>query len=367
MSVTLHLRAETKPLERRTALTPSNAKSLIADGFTIYVENSSQSAFETREYADIGAIIVPEGSWKEAPRDRIIFGLKELPETETFPLVHEHILFGHCYKNQIGWKDVLGRFPDGDGTLYDIEFLENEQGRRVAAFGFYAGFGGAALGVKDWAYKVVNDDEGNLPGVSAYQEEAVLTSEIRGELAQALKKTNGEYPKCLVIGALGRCGSGAIDLLQKVGIPDSHIIRWDMNETAKGGPFKEIVEADIFINCIYLTSTIPPFVTYESLNVPGRRLRTIVDVSADITNIHNPIPVYDVATTFPNPTVDVPTSNGPKLSVCAIDHFPSLLPREASEAFGKDLLPSLRQLPERESAPVWAKAKSLYEKHITRL
>ena len=43
------------------------------------------------------------------------------------------------YKNQNGWKEVLGRFPKGGGMLYDMEFLEDANGRRVAAFGYYAG------------------------------------------------------------------------------------------------------------------------------------------------------------------------------------------------------------------------------------
>ena len=29
-----------------------------------------------------------------------------------------------CYKDQRGWQDVLRRFPEGGGTLYDLEFLE---------------------------------------------------------------------------------------------------------------------------------------------------------------------------------------------------------------------------------------------------
>ena len=36
------------------------------------------------------------------------------------------------------------------------------------------------------------------------------------------------------------------------------------------------------------------------------------------------------------------------------------LPRESSEQFSKDLLPSLLQLPERASAPVWINAEKLF-------
>lgn len=365
--VTIHLRAETKPLEARAALTPSTTKQLLDAGFNVYVEKSSQSTFSAEEYEKVGATIVPEGSWKQAPTDRIIYGLKELPENETFPLVHEHIQFAHCYKNQAGWQDVLLRFPAGKGTLYDLEFLENGQGRRVAAFGFYAGFAGAAIGVKDWAFKQTHADSENLPGVVPYPNEDTLVEDVKKDLAAALAKNGGKYPSALVIGALGRCGSGAIALFKKVGIPDDLIKKWDMAETAKGGPFEEIVQSDIFVNCIYLSQPIAPFINYESLNKPNRRLQSIVDVSADTTNPHNPIPVYTVATVFNDPTVPVETTSGPKLSVCSIDHLPSLLPREASEFFAKDLIPSLLELPNRNTSPVWVRAKNLFDKHVARL
>lgn len=366
MSVILHLRAETKPMEARAALTPTTTKELLDAGFQIFVEESEQSIFKAEEYAAVGATIVPTGSWKTAPSDRIIIGLKELPEDETFPLIHEHIQFAHCYKDQGGWQDVLKRFPAGKGTLYDLEFLENDQGRRVAAFGFYAGFAGAAIGVLDWAFKQSHADSEDLPGVVPYPNETELVKHVKAELDVAVKKV-GRFPRCLVIGALGRCGSGALDFFRKVGIPEEELVKWDMAETAKGGPFQEIVDSDIFVNCIYLSQPIAPFVNSETLGKSDRKLRSIVDVSADTTNPHNPIPVYTIATTFSEPTVLVETTAGDKLSVCSIDHLPSLLPREASEFFSRDLLPSLKQLPERHTAPVWEGAKKLFDHHVSRL
>ena len=57
-------------------------------------------------------------------------------------------MFAHCYKHQAGWNDILSRFHLGNGLLYDLEFLQDENKRRVAAFGFYAGFAGCALGLE---------------------------------------------------------------------------------------------------------------------------------------------------------------------------------------------------------------------------
>src|ERR1700761_1618793 len=86
-STTLHVRAETKPLEHRTAITPTIAKKLVDAGYTVNVERSPLSIFEDAEYETTGATLVPTGSWTDAPKDHIVVGLKELPE-EDFPLKH---------------------------------------------------------------------------------------------------------------------------------------------------------------------------------------------------------------------------------------------------------------------------------------
>ena len=85
------------------------------------------------------------------------------------------------------------------------------------------------------------------------------------------------------------------------------ILKWDLEETAKGGPFQEILEVDIFVNCIYLSSRIPFFIDPKQISEAGitRRLSVVVDVSCDTTNPHNPIPIYNVNTTFDKPTVAV--------------------------------------------------------------
>lgn len=47
----LWLRAETKPMEHRAALTPATAKKLLDAGFKITVEESAQRIFDDKEYA----------------------------------------------------------------------------------------------------------------------------------------------------------------------------------------------------------------------------------------------------------------------------------------------------------------------------
>ncbi|GAA5975236.1 hypothetical protein JCM5350_000198 [Sporobolomyces pararoseus] len=356
--VNLWLRCETKEFEHRAALTPVTAKKLIDAGFTITVERDPQRIFDDKEYEDVGCKLVEWNTWPQAPLSDPIIGLKELPPNDSTPLPHTHIMFAHCYKEQGGWIDVLSRWEQGQptGVLYDLEFLQDESGRRVAAFGYHAGFAGAAVGALALVKQVESEGEKERLGVlKPYPNENELIEYVKGEMKQVEKKL-GRKPRALVIGALGRCGRGAVDFFKAAGFEDSNIAKWDMAETSKGGPFQEILESDIFVNCIYLTSKIPSFVDRESIEKIGdkRQLRVVVDVSCDTTNPNNPIPIYDINTTFDKPTVDVEgIKAGPPLTVVSIDHLPTLLPREASNAFSNDLLPSLLTLPraleERES------------------
>ena len=271
--------------------------------------------------------------------------------------------FSSGYKNQAGWESVLSRFPNGGGTLLDLEFLTDDTGRRVAAFGYHAGYAGAALAIEAWAWQLTHPASEPLPGVRSYPSEDLLLADIKSSVAKGTQPA-GRAPRVLIIGALGRCGKGAVDLCRGAGIPEANILKWDMDETAKGGPFTEIIESDIFVNCIYLSSPIPPFVDEKSLNSPNRRLSVVCDVSCDTTNPHNPIPIYDVNTTFDKPTVPVKVERDPPLTVISIDHLPSLLPREASEAFSEALLPSLLQLHQRSSSKVWQQAEQLFKEKV---
>lgn len=102
------------------------------------------------------------------------------------------------------------------------------------AFGFHAGFAGAALALEVWAWQLNHSEP--FPGVESYPNEDALITHVKKALDAGAKKA-GRMPRVIVIGALGRCGSGAVDALRKSGVPEENIIKWDMAETAKGGPF----------------------------------------------------------------------------------------------------------------------------------
>lgn len=55
------------------------------------VERSPERIFDDSEFEEVGATLVPEGSWVDAPTDHIIVGLKELPEDKCMlPCIASH-------------------------------------------------------------------------------------------------------------------------------------------------------------------------------------------------------------------------------------------------------------------------------------
>ncbi len=343
----LWVRAEQRPNEERVGLTPEGAAALVKAGLRVTVEESSVRAIPIDGYRAAGCEIAAENLWPQAPADAIIFGLKELPEDGT-PLTHRHIMFGHAYKGQPAGRDLLKRFKAGGGTLYDLEYLVNEDGRRVAAFGYWAGFAGAAVALKCWA---AQQRSGIAGPVAKYPGKAALIADLNREL-DGLGR-----PRAIVIGALGRVGSGAADLCAQM---DVAVTKWDMAETASGGPFPEVLEHEIFLNCILARPGCPVFVPASAKTDP-RKLTVIGDIACDPTSDFSPIKVYDRATDWDAPALRV--HDAPPLDVTAIDNLPSLLPVESSQDYAAQLLPSLLTLPDL-AAGVWGRAKTDYDRHI---
>ena len=343
------VRAEQRPNEDRVGLTPEGAAALIAKGFRLTVEESRTRAIPIEGYRAAGAEIAPEASWPSAPRDAIIFGLKELPEDST-PLPHRHILFGHAYKGQPAGRELLKRFKAGGGEMYDLEYLVEENGRRVAAFGYWAGFAGAAVTVKAW----LAQQWGEVCGpVGVYPSRDALVAELEEELAQL----GGRVPSAIVIGALGRVGRGASDLCEALSMP---VTRWDIAETKSGGPFPEVLQHDIFLNSILAMPGCPVFVPADA-PTSERRLTAIGDIACDPTSDFSPVKVYDRTTTWAEPVIRV--HDAPPLDVMAIDNLPSMLPKESSEDFAAQLLPHLLTLNALDQG-VWGRAFQTFQKHV---
>ncbi len=345
--VHLWVRAESRAHEERVGITPQGAAKLIAAGFQVSVEESRQRILPIGDYAAAGCAIAPEFSWVDAPDDAIIFGLKELPEDGT-PLRHRHIMFGHAYKGQPDGQVLLSRFGAGGGTLLDLEYLTDADGRRVAAFGYWAGYAGAAVSLMCW----MAQQQGTVAdAVKAYPS----ANHLLAELQQSLVSLGTQRPTALIIGALGRVGAGAADLCQAMGVGTT---KWDMAETASGGPFPEVLTHDIFLNSILARPGTPVFVP-ASAKTAARDLSVIGDIACDPDSDFSPIKVYDQTTTWDEPALRV--YDHPVLDVTAIDNLPSMLPAESSEDFAAQLLPHLLTLDALHDG-VWGHAQVCFDR-----
>ena len=325
----LWVRAEERPSEHRTPIVPADAAKLVGHGLHVVVEDAPQRIYPATAYAAAGCEIVPSGQWRYAPRDAYVVGLKELPDDGT-PLIHSHVYFGHCYKGQPGADALLRRFTAGGGELLDLEYLIDAGGRRLAAFGYWAGYAGAALGVLQ------------AHGLLASPLVPMSKQGIDAHLAQVGTHSEAQIVtqiRTLVIGALGRCGTGARDALAQAG---QVVTAWDLAET-RDLDRSVVIGHDLLVNAVLTTGPAPPFVTAADVRDRRRRLATIADVTCDVGSPHHTIPIYDATTTWKEPVRRVAGEPAP-LDVIAIDNLPSLLPREASDAFSADLAPHLRML-----------------------
>lgn len=316
----LWLRHEIRSTERRTPIVPSDARRLVDSGVTLTVEESPQRIFPIEQYEAVGCAVAEAGSWAaRAPRDAVIIGLKELPD-EPAALPHRHVFFGHAYKGQPGAPELLRRFAAGGGALLDLEYLVDEHGRRLAAFGYWAGYLGAALAVLQ--------HRGRLS--------APLTPTSREELEEVLRPVAGDEEfSALVIGALGRSGQGARVALRAAGVEPTC---WDIEET-RDLDRASLLAHDVLVNCVLATAPVPPFVREADLDDPARRLRTLSDVTCDVGSPLNVLPVYDRVTEWAEPVRRL--YKEPPLDLIAIDNLPSLLPEESSVGFSESLLPLL--------------------------
>ncbi|MFF1267144.1 saccharopine dehydrogenase [Streptomyces anulatus] len=339
------MRGESRQTERRAALTPEDARKLVARGVHLTVEESPQRVFPAHAYAEAGCAIAPQGSWtNRCPETDIVLGLKELPD-EPADLIHRHVFFGHAYKGQPGARRLLPRFAAGGGTLLDLEQLLDAEGCRIAAFGYWAGYAGASLAVLQHRGELTAP----LAPSSGEELRSRLTAGRRGGAASAV-----------VIGADGRSGRGACEALGAAGIRPT---RWGSDDT-RDLDRDVLLAHDLLVNAIGCDRPVPPFLTKADLDNERRRLSVIVDVTCDVGSELNALPVYDHVTDWDNPVERLREDPRP-LDVIAIDNLPSLVPAEASRSFSADLWPLLLSL--REGSEVWDRCQGAFRHALASL
>ncbi|XWV26092.1 saccharopine dehydrogenase (NAD+, L-lysine forming) [Tupanvirus soda lake] len=333
-NIHLWLRCETKQDEYRTPITPATAKKLIDLDCRITVEKSSQRCYREYDYANVGCDLVEPTSWIYAPKNVFVVGLKELPENLE-KVEHMHIYFAHCFKNQKKSKELIQKFIKGGGKILDIEYLTDENGNRLAAFGKSAGIAGALLSIMVWTEQKLTNKNAHLGKIIPVKH----TSDIVRMLVRKLNKIE-ENPKILIIGSKGRVGKGAVDIINELGLTATE---WTRNDTLNKNISNEIMQYNILINCINLDKKIIPFLTKDTLNYNDRKLSVCVDISCDYANPNNPLPIYNTPSSFEYPVINLITEH-PILDVVAIENLPSLLPIDSSDDFSEQLYQCLIKL-----------------------
>ncbi|KAI8640529.1 Saccharopine dehydrogenase-domain-containing protein [Parasitella parasitica] len=123
--------------ERRSALTPSTVRQLIQEtGTKVYVQPSTKRIFTNGSYEKAGAIITEDISKAD-----LILGIKEVPEVS---LLNDktYMFFSHTHKGNEKNMPMLQRILDKKIRLVDYELMKDETGKRLVAFGQFAGNAG---------------------------------------------------------------------------------------------------------------------------------------------------------------------------------------------------------------------------------
>lgn len=323
---------------------PADAARLVRAGHRVTIEQSATRAIGIEEYRVAGCELAPAGSWPDAPRTAVVLGIKELPATPV-QLLHTHVFFAHAFKGQAGAAEVLGRFARGGGSLLDVEYLRAGNGHRAAAFGYWAGYVGAALAV----LHAMESLHAPLRPMTKQSLDDLLSASV----ARTAWQSAPAGQTALVIGARGRSGRGAQSALKVARVA---VTAWDRPET-RVLHRAALLGHDLLVNCVVTDSPQEPFLRTADLDRPQRALRVVADVTCDVTSSHNLIPVNTVTTTWEEPVRTVGGS-GQTVDVIAIDNLPSLLPLEASAGFSAELTPLIDDLPHR--CGPWRHAEAAY-------
>ena len=353
---------ETKtPVDNRVALSPEQIIQLkeIYPNAEIVVQSSDIRAFSDEEYKNKGIPVV------ESVADcDVLFGIKEAKIDSLLPDKH-YFFFGHIAKMQEYNRPLLQTFLKDNITFSDYEYLIDKDGKRLCAFGWWAGVVGLyytlqGFGLRERTYNLPKPD---------------LRFTIQ-DLLKALKSVDLPAVKILITGN-GRVSKGAQFILEKIGADrlteeqfttdssvnklsyfvattDKLVKRKDgspySHEEFKNSPqlyesnfLKWAKYTDIFLSCHFWASDAPVYVTPEILRNQEVPIKVIGDITCDICgSIMSTIrssthaePFYDF-----NPYTEQEEkafSSAKNITVMAVDTCPNALAREASQYFGEML------------------------------
>lgn len=354
------LRESKSPPDKRVVLSPLQCKQLLHKykHVELVVQPSKWRKFSDHEYSSLGINIQEDLSDCD-----VLFGIKEVDSKTLIPH-KKYFFFSHTVKEQPQNRDLLRRILELEITLIDYELLTDLSGSRVVGFGRYAGIVGCYN-----AFYTYGKRMGTFDLKRAY------LCEDRFELESELKKIKLDNIKIVVTGT-GRVGKGVNELLKIIGVKQVSIddflhqsfnesvfvqlgsmdyySRVDANSSSKAefyshpnlyqSDFNKFAEvADVLISGHYHTAGAPCLFERDDVRNSTFTIKIVSDISCDVngsipstlrfSSIEDPIYGYD-----PMTEKEVDDEKQGVLSVVAIDNLPCELPKDASEAFGEEML-----------------------------
>ena len=204
--------------ERRCPLTPEACKELLSTipGFRILVEPSTTRIFSDIEFARVGCEVSSDLSECD-----VILGVKQVPIKKLLPN-KTFVFFSHVIKAQPGNMDMLDDILEKKIRLIDYEKICDAEGKRLVAFGFYAGFVGAVDILHGLGPFLINRGLATpflkVPQVINMVDQAEC--EARVGLVGDMIKQNGLpheiVPLVIGVSGYGRCGQGALTALKNL-------------------------------------------------------------------------------------------------------------------------------------------------------
>lgn len=351
------IREEKNPPDKRVLLTPTQCKLVMEKypNISIYAQPSSVRAYKDEEYQKNGVIISEDVS-----SCNLLAGIKEVPPSKLVANKN-YIFFSHTIKLQKHNKNLLQTVLDNNIKLIDYEVITDTDGKRLIAFGKYAGLVGAYNAMIGLGKKLGTFD-------LKRPEDCFDKKEMFAELSKVKFPSNYK----LVMTGDGRVASGALEIIELLGIKrvspqdfvnqtfdepvytrlkskDFYIHRenkeWDTNyfynnpEEYKSSFNQYLNVADMYIACHYWNPKSDYIFTENELEKPDFKISIIADISCDIGG---PIPPTIRASSIAEPFYyydrvshqETKEETSTSIMVMAVDNLPCALPRDASEEFG---------------------------------
>ena len=348
--------------DTRVPLTPKQCRYLVDkyQDLQIFVQPSQERCFSDEEYQSQG--ICRREDMKEC---ELLLGVKEVPISMLLPK-KTYLFFSHTIKKQPYNRELLRSILQQKIRLIDYECLHDERGKRVIAFGRWAGIVGAHNAILTWGRR---EGKFNLKPMHECHDWAEAQTYYQNLPLSNIK---------LVVTGEGRVASGASEVLDlmkikrispqafleqnfdqpvytqlavkdmyrlegKQNFDESHYYQHPEQYVSNFDPYTH--NANIMLNGIYWDKRIPAFFSQEDMKRKDFTIRVIADVTCDIapdssipstirsSSITNPIYGYD-----PLVSKETEPFQSHCIDVMAVDNLPNELPRDASDDFGDQLI-----------------------------